>query len=135
MVPNAFTLPDVHPDRWAPEDISDTGFLDTDTPGHGTQVASIAAGTKYGIAPKADLYLIKGSNVWNSVDSDGKFSRQMGLPTPDAWRASLEHVKTVVLARNLQGKAVVSFSFSGSLALPKYQDFEPSDIFSSRYTD
>jgi hypothetical protein len=34
--------------------------------GHGTKMASIAAGKSNGIAPNADLYLMKTKGQWNS---------------------------------------------------------------------
>ena len=54
VVPNMYTLAN-EPNRalWPPEDdISDIN-------GHGTMVASIAGGLKYGVASKANLFLIK----------------------------------------------------------------------------
>jgi subtilisin family serine protease len=60
VVPNAFTL-EASPfvgdqDTLSPEDMTDYG-------GHGTMVASVAGGMKQGVAPQANLVIIKFRNA------------------------------------------------------------------------
>lgn len=111
VVPNKYTLPDEDPQTWCVEDISDNYDKGYVFGGHGTEVAGIAAGTTHGIASKADLYLIKGLNCWverNATTGEMIYHDVKFLP--DATRVAFERVEEIVKARNLQGKAVVSFT-------------------------
>jgi hypothetical protein len=60
VVPNDFTLapiqPPIDPSIWAPEDM-------TDVDGHGTAVASVAAGNSNGVASSANLVVVKFKNA------------------------------------------------------------------------
>jgi hypothetical protein len=85
--------------------------------GHGTQVTILAVGRAYGIAKRADPYIVKVINSY--VDDSGKYVT--GLGVPQALDVGLEHILEVIRARNLQGKAVVSCSLSfepGGLGQP-----------------
>ncbi|KAK4450400.1 hypothetical protein QBC34DRAFT_424560 [Podospora aff. communis PSN243] len=112
FLPNEYTLPDTDPALWFPADIRDDGCLDTPEGylGHGTQVASLAAGTVFGVASRAELYLIKPYGAWESRNDEGAAFRALGHLEPGAWRKALQRVEEVVLARGLQGKAVVSLT-------------------------
>ncbi|KUI54448.1 Subtilisin-like protease 2 [Cytospora mali] len=100
VVPNRLTLTRVPGNIQAPEDLTD--YVD-----HGTGMAAAAAGAQYGIASKANLYLIKAFNA-KRVNNQWVQS----VATPDALNDALSHVLNIVRDRNLQGKAVVSFSQS-----------------------
>lgn len=97
VVPNEFTLPKVDPDLQAPEDLTDYG-------NHGTTMAAAAAGTRYGIASDATLYLIKFKNAQRV---GGKWVEN---ETPEAVDDAFSHIFDIVRTRGLQGRAVVSFS-------------------------
>jgi subtilisin family serine protease len=60
IVPNPYTLgpiqPPIDPNIWAPED-------ETDYDGHGTMVASVAAGNSNGMASLANLVVVKFKNA------------------------------------------------------------------------
>lgn len=74
--------------------------------GHGTQVTILAVGRTYGIAKRADPYIVKVINSY--MDDGGK--HVTGLDVPQAIDVGLEHILEVIRARNLQGKAVVTCS-------------------------
>ncbi|KAK5657698.1 hypothetical protein OQA88_2770 [Cercophora sp. LCS_1] len=114
-VPNDYTLPDTDPASWCREGIYDHfKFGQGRQAGHGTMLASLAAGTTHGIASKAKLYLIKASNCWTERDAtSGHTFYKDAAYFPDAIRVAYEKIEEIVLARNLQGKAVVNFAFSG----------------------
>lgn len=67
VVSNDFTLGSIRPvleeRRWGPEDI-------TDINGHGTLVASIAAGSSYGVASRANLVMVKFRNAGMNPNKD-----------------------------------------------------------------
>lgn len=74
--------------------------------GHGTSTASLAIGRTYGIAPKANPYLIK---IASSIIMHG--GRRQTAYEARASEDALQHVIRIVKERNLQGKAVVNHSF------------------------
>jgi hypothetical protein len=58
--------------------------------GHGTKMATIAAGKTHGIAPNANLYLLKTKGQWNRLSPDV-------LPVPDMTYAIQPKALTQVL--------------------------------------
>ncbi|CAJ2510822.1 Uu.00g064470.m01.CDS01 [Anthostomella pinea] len=83
--------------------------------GHGTAVAPLAVGRTYGLAPKADPYLIELVDAYYGPD---RKVRQAAGQTP-ALKKSFEKIIEIIVSRNLQGKAVVSSAFL------KAQEFAP----------
>ncbi|KAK1834885.1 hypothetical protein QBC39DRAFT_379284 [Podospora conica] len=122
---NAITLPDpaLRPIGWTacPEDTQDSHHNIWDNhhqaaKGHGTPVAAIAAGTNFGIAPKADIYSIKLMQCGWRLDAAGdREIRTMGI-TPRALREATDRVERIVKQRNLQGKAVMNLSWGAKTA-------------------
>ncbi|KUI63811.1 Subtilisin-like protease 2 [Cytospora mali] len=100
VVPNRLSLLNIPENIQAPEDL-------TDYSDHGTGMAAAAAGTRYGIASMAHLYLIK---FKNAQLSNGQWVVQ--TTTPEALVDAFSQVVDIVKDRGLQGKAVVSFSNS-----------------------
>ncbi|KAI0145044.1 hypothetical protein GGR57DRAFT_517700, partial [Xylariaceae sp. FL1272] len=105
VVPNSITLPRIDPSRAWPENLRDAREFEQSI-GHGTQVAMLAVGRTYGIAPDADVFIIKISN--NYYDSNGGL--QKALIQPGALEAAFEKVHRVVEATSRQGRAVVNLS-------------------------
>lgn len=107
VVPNRLTMTDI-PDGYvaAPEDM-------TDWENHGTSMACSAGGTMSSTANKANLYLIKRSNMVQTMG----LGRNVGpLEHPDSLHDALFHVVNVVRQNNLQGKAVVLSATSWDFA-------------------
>jgi hypothetical protein len=80
--------------------------------GHGTKMASIAAGRIHGIARNADLYLLKTKGQWDA----GPPSREItnGPIEPAAMASVLGEVRRHVesrLATNPRAKSVINMSF------------------------
>ncbi|KAI0018527.1 hypothetical protein F4780DRAFT_781373 [Xylariomycetidae sp. FL0641] len=109
VAPNDMMIPDMDASRYSPRNIEDSA-LDSygEVRGHGTQVAVLAVGRTYGIAQRARPYIIKVSNSYR--DYAGVL--RSGQKWPAAVDRALNKIEQVVVQRNLQGKAVVNFSFS-----------------------
>ncbi|KAK8095071.1 hypothetical protein PG997_001756 [Apiospora hydei] len=115
VVPNALALGMIPIADWVPESMDDAAVApgqvrDPANPieheGHGTSVASLAIGTKYGIASRADPYLIKLSGVFHHPN--GRYV--MISPCYNNLRHGYQHIVDIIKQRNLQGKAVINFS-------------------------
>ncbi|KAI0471737.1 peptidase S8/S53 domain-containing protein [Xylariaceae sp. FL0804] len=132
VVPNAATLPNNHEgpklspegtiDTPLPEDITDrtddsfNWITRQVTPGrgHGTGVASAAAGLTYGVASKANLYLIKGKNGINKTypASDDRPSQvHISGYTVGALLSAFTEIIYHVGLKDNYGKAVVNLSW------------------------
>ncbi|KAK7947716.1 subtilisin [Apiospora aurea] len=98
IVPNALALGMIPIADWVPEAMDDAAVA----PG----VASLAIGTKYGIASRADPYLIKLSGVFHHPN--GQYV--MISPCYNNLRYGYQHIVDIIKERNLQGKAVINFS-------------------------
>ena len=134
-LPNNFEGPVVAPggaftDTPLPEDITDR-TADTQNAngtfspgrGHGTGVASAAAGLTYGVASRANLYLIKAKNGITRSYSDGSGRPDKVLMLGyqlDAVISAINEVIYHVVGNSNYGKAVVNFSWgiAGTEALP-----------------
>jgi hypothetical protein len=106
VVPNRLTCPDIDPTYWMPEDMTDIAAC-MDSSGIGTHSVSIAAGTKFGVARKAELYFVKMANQYKEIYLDGTSVPKTKYIQAGAFRTALEHVMDVVRERDLEGKAVV----------------------------
>ncbi|KXJ88703.1 peptidase S8/S53 domain-containing protein [Microdochium bolleyi] len=83
------------------------------TRGHGTQLASLALGTRFGIAPHATPYLVKvDSMAWDSAGSEWQYGRGSEPARHQPWEHAFEHTLSVIERRSLQGKAVVLCSMA-----------------------
>ncbi|KAI1343646.1 peptidase S8/S53 domain-containing protein [Xylariaceae sp. FL0016] len=85
--------------------------VETEVTGHGTLVASAAVGTRYGIAPRADVYLVKIQNVVTVV-AGGRKHHLNPPDNPNAWQDAFHRIKSVIDERGLHGKSVVVSSLS-----------------------
>ncbi|KAK8133440.1 hypothetical protein PG984_005452 [Apiospora sp. TS-2023a] len=115
IVPNILSMGLVPQSQWVPEVMDDpaTAEFQVRDPansirnqGHGTSVASLAIGTEYGIASRADSYLVKLSGIYK--DTNGKYI--MIKPVFENLQWGYEHIADIIKERNLQGKAVINFS-------------------------
>ena len=130
MVPNSITLKGIDQSKWVPEMMNDpvvgsgqklNPATMANNQGHGTGVASIAIGASYGIAQRADPYLIKISGTFRSDKKKNEYTAR--TPTNKAVRDAFRRVLTMVKRRSLQGKAVVNLSASTSRAAdPKFEE-------------
>ncbi|KAI1260451.1 hypothetical protein F5Y18DRAFT_253706 [Xylariaceae sp. FL1019] len=110
VVPNRITLPGIDPAKAWPEAPTDAFF---ELPaqagsyiGHGTQVAMMAVGRTYGLAPFADVFIIKVANAYK--DATGTLMN--GRVEPTALNDAFENVHRVVGRRSRQRRAVVNLS-------------------------
>ncbi|KAL2280398.1 hypothetical protein FJTKL_12631 [Diaporthe vaccinii] len=105
VVPNELTLANIPEERQAPEDMFDWA-------GHGTDMACLAGGHTFSLAPKSNLYLIKTFNAWlEETDVPGVDDVwTLNRGTPDALHDGYFHIVQIVENRGLQGRAVISNS-------------------------
>jgi hypothetical protein len=105
VVPNALTLghTNVPEDRWHPQDITDISVV-----GHGTGVASVAGGVNQGVAPRADLVLVKFRNAVRNATGDNFIAQ--GTTDP-ALEAAWDFVISDVRAGNHTGRPIVVMSY------------------------
>ena len=113
VVKNSITLQDVDQKLWPPENDH------TDYDGHGTMVASVAAGQRYGVASNAHLVLVKVAQThWDTHKAE---KRGMVIPKddvivhPQAMQTAWDWIVEDVLAKRRQGatgKAIVCMSAS-----------------------
>lgn len=106
VVSNKLTLPNVPEELRAPEDMFDW-------PAHGTDMACLAGGLTFSLAPKSNLYLIKTTNAWLDETHDPSGDDPVWRPdrgTPESLHDAYFHIVQVVQSRRLQGRAVVSNS-------------------------
>ncbi|KAK4452608.1 hypothetical protein QBC34DRAFT_455462 [Podospora aff. communis PSN243] len=117
VVPNGLTCPDMDPVMCFPETLKDAAEC-MDSNAVGTHAASLAAGSKYGIARKSTLYFVKMVNQYKVLSEVGAF------------RVALEHIMGVIRVRSIQGKAVVhiAFDLGGPVAIT-------SDAIARRFKD
>jgi hypothetical protein len=81
--------------------------------GHGTKMATIAAGKLNGIAPNADLYLMKIKGQWNSGRTPHEPDKSVKIHAA-ALGEALEEIKRDVHARldvNKNAKSVINMSW------------------------
>lgn len=118
VVPNLIVLRGAAPkSKWVPEKLDDpvVGPGQTLRPGtmlnnqgHGTEVASVAIGTTYGIAARAEPFLIKMAGMYKK--DDGRYAMEaLSIRTVND---ALRRVSHIVKKRHLQGKAVVNLSLN-----------------------
>ncbi|KAK7706363.1 hypothetical protein SLS64_007703 [Diaporthe eres] len=105
VVPNELTLANIPEERQAPEDTFDWA-------GHGTDMACLAGGHTFSLAPKSNLYLIKTFNAWlEETDVPGVDDVwTLNRGTPDALHDGYFQIVQIVENRGLQGRAVISNS-------------------------
>ena len=130
VVPNEFTLrPIPHtgglPHLWAPEDI-------TDYHGHGTLVASVAAGTTHGVASKANLVIVKFRNAAQNPLQPGPLLIRNATP------AALSHAWKMIIgdilskrANGATGRFVVNLSYGFEIDTPRINQMQ--DILTSAF--
>lgn len=108
VVPNSLTLENVPEELRAPEDMFDW------VP-HGTDMACLAGGRRFSLAPNSNLYLIKMVNARLLDPRNAPFGRNdvwvTNGATPDALHDAYFHIVQVVKDRGLQGRAVISHSY------------------------
>ncbi|KAH7073921.1 peptidase S8/S53 domain-containing protein [Paraphoma chrysanthemicola] len=81
--------------------------------GHGTKMATIAAGKGYGVAPKADLYLLKRNGEWNKGTESNKPDENYATQPP-ALAAVFDTIESHVRSRlraNSRAKSVINMSW------------------------
>jgi subtilisin family serine protease len=105
VVPNEFTLGfgGTPENLWAPQDIADISRS-----GHGTKVASVAAGVNQGVAPLANLVLIKFRNAVEKIDGSGLTPAGV---TDAALRDAWDYVINDVKKGNHVGRPIVVMSY------------------------
>ncbi|KAH7089519.1 peptidase S8/S53 domain-containing protein [Paraphoma chrysanthemicola] len=88
--------------------------------GHGTLMASIAAGRDDGIAPQANLYLLKMKGTWNTGNANSANNRDRSYATqPDALAQVLDRVRLHVRNRLIADpdtKSVINMSWGIKLS-------------------
>ncbi|EMR68913.1 putative subtilisin-like protein [Eutypa lata UCREL1] len=112
IVPNRYTLDgyDRKDYTWGPETLDDISRdQGGNIVGHGTSVASLAIGQTFGMAPKANAYLIKAITTVSKRDGDNQIV-EVADYSPKASLEAMHHIIEVIKDRQLQGKAVVSHS-------------------------
>ncbi|KAJ0116126.1 hypothetical protein J7T55_005072 [Diaporthe amygdali] len=102
VVSNRLTLANVPARYHAAEDMSDLEA-------HGTDMACLAGGETFSLAPNSHLYLIKTRNYWLSRKG-GVAHWELKRENPDALHDAYFHIVDIVEERQLQGKAVISNS-------------------------
>jgi hypothetical protein len=104
-VPNEYTLGfgGTPEELWAPQDITDISRS-----GHGTKVASVAAGVNQGVAPLANLVLVKFRNAVEKFDGSGL--SPVGV-TDAALRDAWDYIINDVKSGNAVGRPIVVMSY------------------------
>jgi subtilisin family serine protease len=127
VVPNALSLPGIPAAQQAPEDLTDyDGVTSQSTSlgiGHGTGVASVAAGLTLGVASNVNLMLIKATNGRQLLnfptfpDGSPRFLLAPAKPSAIiwAWRSAISDALQNN-AGNPFMKAVINFSASAFLS-------------------
>ncbi|KAJ5573894.1 uncharacterized protein N7459_008321 [Penicillium hispanicum] len=77
----------------------------TDWSDHGTGVACVAGGLVYGVASKANLFLVKAKNAWQKPGEPLEISKYRLAALSEATMVVLGHIRTYT-----RGKAVVNLS-------------------------
>ena len=110
VVPNEFTLKPIpvtgqRRNLWADENI-------TDWNGHGTQVASVAAGVSHGVASKANLVIVKFRNAAQNPNQPGPMIIRNSLASA-VWVAWDMTIKDIIQKRanGATGRFVVNLSY------------------------
>ncbi|KAH8771872.1 hypothetical protein F5883DRAFT_642539 [Diaporthe sp. PMI_573] len=106
VVSNKLTLPNVPEELRAPEDM-------WDWMAHGTDMACLAGGETFSLAPRSNLYLIKTLNVWLDETRVPFGGDPVWVPdrgTPESLHDAYFHIVQIVKDRRLQGRAVISNS-------------------------
>lgn len=106
FVPRSITLPNMPEGNMAPDDIKCyTRF------GHGTHVASIAGGLKYGVASKANLVLVKHKSAAINPRGSGEYINRMVTDEAmeNAWNWIVEDVLRKRAAGD-KGKFIINMS-------------------------
>jgi hypothetical protein len=106
VVSNKLTLPNVPEELRAPEDM-------WDWMAHGTDMACLAGGKTFSLAPRSNLYLIKTLNVWLDETRVPFGGDPVWVPdrgTPESLHDAYFHIVQIVKDRRLQGRAVISNS-------------------------
>ncbi len=101
----------VHPENRAPESIGGGK--------HGTMMATIAGGKNYGIAPNADLYLLKTKNQYRSTGEE-RFTKHAGIQ-PAAIQDIFREIEANISSRlrNVPtAKSVISMSWGEYSSYP-----------------
>lgn len=109
VVPNELTLANVPEEFQAPRDMFDWVA-------HGTDMACLAGGHTFSLAPRSNLYLIKMMNARLYETDNPLESDETWLPNrspPDALHDAYFHIVQIVEDRGLQGRAVISHSIGG----------------------
>jgi hypothetical protein len=81
--------------------------------GHGTKMATIAAGKTHGVAPNANLYLLKTKGQWNTGRLPREDDKNVGL-RPKAFVVVLEKIRNHVetrLTTDKNAKSVINMSW------------------------
>lgn len=94
--------------------------------GHGTLMAVIAAGREHGVAPNADLYLVRTKGRYNrdSTDETDPGAQDRSWPLQAiAVNSALDHVRNDIesrLSANPSAKSVVNMSWGENPVLRSY---------------
>lgn len=140
IFPNILSMGELPRSQRVPEDLGDSWVAafqvrdpaDSDRNwGHGTSVASLAIGKTYGIASRADPYLIKLIGVFRHANRQYVMIR----PCYENLRWGYERIFDIVKESNLQGKAVINFT--GTTPRDPYNslDFLKTERLSLDYMD
>jgi hypothetical protein len=84
--------------------------------GHGTKMATIAAGKTHGIAPNANLYLLKTKGQWNTGKSEGEADKNASLQ-PKALSKVMQKIREHIQDRldaDKDAKSVINMSWGKS---------------------
>lgn len=109
VVPNELTLANVPEELQAPGDMFDWAA-------HGTDMACLAGGQTFSLAPRSNLYLIKMMNAKlddADVTLEGDDVWIPNRATPDSLHDAYFHIVRIAEDRGLQGRAVISNSNGG----------------------
>jgi subtilisin family serine protease len=111
VVPNEYTLArEEDRSKWGPESLEDWT-------GHGTAVASVAAGLRHGVASNADLVLVKYKNVAEQPNGNMQLLKATEPAVSDAWEWIISDVQSRRIT-GYTGKAVVVMPGGKFLAQP-----------------
>lgn len=86
----------------------------TDYSGHGTMVASIAAGKQFGVASRANLHLLKATNSFLSRDENGELIIDTPLFNDLSLSECFLNILHDIVLNNKEGKAVINMSIGKS---------------------
>ncbi|KAF6822864.1 tri m 2 allergen [Colletotrichum plurivorum] len=104
----------------APDNTDDYFVEQGGVTGHGSAAACVAGGLNLGVASNANLYLVK----WKGAARTQEGARYVTVSSNrESLKAALDHISETILARGLQGKSVINFSFGIERTNPGFADY------------